>query len=99
MAMAGCVSATTVTLSGPISTDDATIYSNAPTNNAGGGDTNRAGNTNGAGVRRTLIRFDLSAIPTSAAVSTASLQMTVNNVPGSPFNTTHTLYILTNSWV
>ena len=49
-------------------------------------------------VRRTLLRFDLSAIPAGAVVSSAALQVTVVMVPLSPVNSTFDLKRVLQSW-
>jgi hypothetical protein len=49
-------------------------------------------------VRRTLLRFDLSAIPAGAAVSSATLKMTVVMVPLSPVNSTFDIRRVLQSW-
>src|SRR5690606_9118899 len=80
---------------------DATIYDNAPDDNAGGGTTLRAGNTNSGDTRRALLRFDLAQVPAGSVVTSATLQLTITQVPGggnaSP--TTQTLHKLLTSWV
>lgn len=89
----------TVTLAGPVQTDDATLYSNAPSDNAGGGVDSYAGLTAGSGIRRLLVRFDLSSIPSSAVVSDAVLTLTVTKASSGSSDVRHDLYRLTNSWV
>lgn len=75
------------------------MYGNATSDNSGGNVTNFAGNTGANGIRRLLIRFDLSTIPTNATVQTATLQMSiVKSAPTAPV-VSHSIHKVTNSWV
>lgn len=49
-------------------------------------------------VRRAMLRFDLSAIPAGAVVSSATLQVTVVMVPLSPINSTFDIKRVLQSW-
>ena len=88
-----------VTLQGPIVCEDSTLYSNATSDNAGGGDINRAGSTGSAGNRRLIIRFDVSSIPSNATINSVTLAMFCTNVPSGATATTQDLHRVTNTWV
>jgi Bacterial Ig domain/Immunoglobulin domain len=49
-------------------------------------------------VRRTLLRFDLSAIPAGAVVSSVTLQITTVMIPLSPVNSTFDIRRVLQSW-
>jgi hypothetical protein len=49
-------------------------------------------------IRRTFLRFDLSAIPAGAVVSSATLQITTVMVPLSPVNSTFDIRRVLQSW-
>ena len=102
-----CVAA----LSGPISgradtatlpvVADAFINSGSPGNSAGGNPWFDAG-TDGQinpGVRRSLLRFDLSSLPSGSTITSAVVQLTVTHVPGfGPVDSTFELRRLTAAW-
>src|SRR5919205_2968219 len=69
------LSQTTVTI--PASMDN-TIYSENNNVSNGAGQNFFAGVTNRGAIRRALLRFDLSAIPAGAVVSSATLNLYVN---------------------
>ncbi|MBX7244474.1 MAG: DNRLRE domain-containing protein [Candidatus Sumerlaeaceae bacterium] len=90
----------TVNISGPLVTDDTTLYSNVPFDNAGGSDRMRAGETQAHGTRRALIRFNLSSIPRNATITSVSLNLLMTEAPGvGPPDTTQSLYRITHPWV
>ncbi len=98
-------------LSGPLSgrADTATlsvvadtfINSGSPGNSAGGNPWFDAG-TDGQltpGVRRGLLRFDLSSLPSGSTITSAVVQLTVTHVPGfGPVDSTFELRRLTAAW-
>src|SRR5512136_209316 len=68
---------------------DTFIDSAAPDNNAGANPWFDAGTDGTGGVRRGLLRFDLSAIPAGATITSATLQLTIIKVPAAgPVNST-----------
>ncbi len=88
------------TFSGTAETDDATVFSDQPTGNAGAATECRSGRNGTGAYRRFLIWFDLSTIPANATVSSASLDLTLTSAPvGGPASTNQKLCLLTNSWV
>jgi hypothetical protein len=89
----------TLTLTGAGVTSDTTIYSDLSNDNAGGTPFNFAGQTVTHGFRRTLLRFDLSSIPTNATVVSATLTLQVTRVPGALGTVNHAVHRLTASWV
>ncbi len=80
---------------------DTFINSGNPANNAGGHAWFDAG-TDGQltpGVRRGLLRFDLSSLPSGAVITSAVVRLTVIQVPGaSPADSTFDLRRLMASW-
>lgn len=92
--------AATVMLSGPTLCEDTTLYSNAVQDNAGATTSIRSGPTNTAGLRRALIRFNLSSIPAGSTITGVSLRLTVTNISGGASSTAaSTLHRVTASWV
>lgn len=91
--------AATVALSGTGVCDDTTIYSNATSDNGGAGTSNRAGRTGTAGLRRLLIKFDLSSIPAGATINSATLQFYVTHRTSGTPAYVFALHRLTNAWV
>jgi glucose/arabinose dehydrogenase len=79
--------------------NDTFITSSAPDNNAGGHPWFDAGRDGVGGVRRGLLRFDLSGIPPGSAVTSAVVQLTVVQVPfqGS-IDSTFDLFRLLAGW-
>jgi len=85
---------TTVTV-----TEDTFIDSSAPGNNAGATGWFDAGRDGAGGVRRGLLRFDLSGVPAGSTVTSATLQLTVVRVPANgPVNSTFDLFRLLAGW-
>ena len=79
--------------------EDTFINSGNPGNNAGGTGWLDAGRDGAGGIRRGLLRFDLSSIPAGSTVTSATLQLSVVKVPGSgPVNSTFDLFRLLASW-
>lgn len=94
------LSAAVLNVSGNALTSDTTVYSDGTSDNTGANPTNFSGQTQSHGVRRLLVKFDVSAIPSNATVQAVSLQMTIVRVSNiSPADSTHTLHRLNNSWV
>lgn len=78
---------------------DTFINQGAPDNNAGANAWFDAGTDGVGGVRRGLLRFDLTAIPPGSTVTSAVLQLTVIKVPlTGPANSTFDLFRLTTGW-
>jgi len=78
---------------------DTFINSGSPANNAGRTGWFDAGQDGLGGVRRGLLRFDLASIPPGSTITSATLQLTVVQVPGkSPVNSTFDLFRLLSSW-
>jgi uncharacterized protein (TIGR03118 family) len=79
--------------------EDTFINSGAPGNNAGATGWFDAGTDGTGGVRRGLLRFDLSSIPAGSTITSAVLQLTVVKVPASnPVNSTFDLFRLLAGW-
>jgi glucose/arabinose dehydrogenase len=79
---------------------DTFINSASPGNSAGGNPWFDAG-TDGQltpGVRRGLLRFDLSSLPPGSTVTSAVVQLTVTHVPSVPVDSTFDLRRLTAAW-
>jgi glucose/arabinose dehydrogenase len=80
---------------------DTFINSGSPGNSAGGNPWFDAG-TDGQltpGVRRSLLRFDLSSLPPGSTITSAVVQLTVTHVPGfGPVDSTFDLRRLTAAW-
>ncbi len=82
----------------PVSADTF-IISSVPDNNAGGNTLLNLGTDGAGGVRRGLLRFDLSAIPANATVTSAVLRLTVVRIPvGGPVNSNFELHRLLADW-
>jgi len=78
---------------------DTFINSGGPNNNAGRTSWFDAGTDGTGGVRRGLLRFDLSTIPAGSTVTSAVVQLTVTRVPGNgPVNSTFDLFRVLASW-
>ncbi len=78
---------------------DTFINSGMPDNNAGATNWFSVGRDGIGGVRRGLLRFDLSSIPAGSTVTAASLELTVARVPGiNPADSTFDLFRLEASW-
>lgn len=78
---------------------DTFINSGRSNNNAGGHAWFDAGRDGVGGVRRGLLRFDLSSIPPGSTVTSAEVQLTVVRVPGAgPVNSTFDLFRLLADW-
>ncbi len=78
---------------------DTFINGGRSNNNAGRTNWVSAGTDGVGGVRRGLLRFNLSSIPEGSRVTSAELQLTVTRVPGSsPANSTFDLFRLLASW-
>ncbi|MFB3895552.1 MAG: hypothetical protein ACE14V_04540 [bacterium] len=94
------VSATQIVISGTANTDDSTIYADDSIGNAGADDGIMAGQTNVPSIRRALIRFNLSAIPSTATIDSVALTLIITKIPGAGTATAvdHSLYRLLNTW-
>ena len=78
---------------------DAYIISSAPDNNVGGEAIFDAGTDGRGGIRRGLVRFDLSGLPPGATVTSAVVQLTVVKTPtGGGIDSNFDLYRLNVSW-
>jgi uncharacterized protein (TIGR03118 family) len=78
---------------------DTFINRGSSNNNAGRTGWLDAGTDGVGGVRRGLLRFDLSSIPAGSTVTSATVQLTVTRVPGTgPVNSTFDLFRLLASW-
>lgn len=87
-----------VTVSLPVIADTF-IISSAPDNNAGGNTLLNIGTDGQGGVRRGLLRFDVSAIPAGTTVTSAVLRLTVVRIPvGGPANSNFELHRLLADW-
>jgi len=87
--------ADTTTLS---SSADTFISSLNPNFNDGANSWFDAGTDNILGVRRGLVRFDLSSIPAGSTVTSAVLHLTVNKVPPAPSTSQFDLYRVAAAW-
>jgi hypothetical protein len=76
---------------------DTTILGDEVTYASGAGDL-FIGNTAGSSIRRSLLRFDLSAIDAGMKVIDASLTVVVNRVAPGAFTTPATLHRVSQSW-
>ena len=76
-------------------TEDAYISANNVTYNMGGSTEMHVDNTTGTARRATLIKWNLSSIPTNATISSANLQLYVTDASSLVFN----LYNMRRSWV
>lgn len=80
-------------------TQDTFINSGRINSNAGATEWFDAGTDGIGGIRRGLLRFDLSSIPTGSTVTSATVQLTIVKVPGNgPVNSTFDLFRLLASW-
>jgi glucose/arabinose dehydrogenase len=80
-------------------TEDTFINSGAAGNNAGATGWFDAGRDGIGGIRRGLLRFDLSSIPAGSTVTSATLQLTVVKVPANgPVSSTFDLFRLLAGW-
>src|SRR6185436_67569 len=78
---------------------DTFINSGQPGNNAGGNAWFDAGTDGVNGVRRGLLRFNLSGIPAGSTITSAVVQLTVSKVPPSgPAQSAFDLYRLQAAW-
>ena len=77
---------------------DTLINSGSPGNNAGGHTWFDTGTDGAGGVRRGLIRFDLSGIPAGSTVTSAVVQLVVVRVPPAQADSTFDLFRLTAGW-
>ena len=76
---------------------DNTLYEDAMGSvSNGAGEYLFLGNTNGNGVRRALVRFDVSGIPAGSTITGAELTMTMNLTIASAFNVT--LHKVSSDW-
>ncbi|MBN1505860.1 MAG: PQQ-dependent sugar dehydrogenase [Sedimentisphaerales bacterium] len=79
--------------------EDTFINSGSPGNNAGATGWFDAGRDGVGGVRRGLLRFDLSGIPAGSTVTSATLQLTAVKIPNNnPVNSTFDLFRMLASW-
>ena len=86
------------TLLAPVAADTF-ITSGAPDNNAGATGWIDAGTDGVGGVRRGLLRFDLSGLPSGAVVTSAVARLTLTRVPGAgAVDSLFSLYRLTAAW-
>jgi len=80
-------------------TGDTFINSGKTSNNAGATGWFDAGTDGAGGIRRGLVRFNLSSIPAGSTVTSATVQLTVVKVPGNgPVNSTFDLFRLLAGW-
>jgi len=80
---------------------DTFINSGSPVNSAGGSTSIDAGTDGGGGVRRGLLRFDLSGIPSGSTITSAVVQLTVTKVPGNGVGSVDSTFDLrrcTSAW-
>jgi len=99
LALSGVVTVAGAAVTNLTATADTFINSGSPNNNAGATGWFDAGTDGIGGVRRGLLRFDLSAIPAGSTVTSAALQLTVVRVPGnSPVNSIFDLFRLLSNW-
>jgi len=78
---------TTVTLS---PSADNTIFSDNNNNSDGAGDSMFAGRTNNGALRRCLVRFDVSSIPSGSTITAVSLRLTMTRTQTGAQNVTAT---------
>ncbi|NRA12953.1 MAG: DNRLRE domain-containing protein, partial [Crocinitomicaceae bacterium] len=74
--------------------EDNSIYSDATSNSSGLGKL-YAGETCAAGIRRALLKFDLSTIPAGATITSVTLDVNVDNVSTGAGNDTYNIHPLT----
>lgn len=78
---------------------DTHLFEPAPDNNAGGNPTFIAGTNSSLKRNRGLVRFNLAGqIPANASIQSASLTLTVTNVPFSPADSTFDLHRVLVDW-
>ena len=78
---------------------DTFISSNFPENNDGGQPWFDAGTDGMGGVRRGLIRINLSSIPAGSTIDSAVLQLTVTRVPGfEPMGSSFQIFRMQTNW-
>jgi uncharacterized protein (TIGR03118 family) len=78
---------------------DTFIDAGNPDNNAGANAWFDAGTDGTGGVRRGLLRFDLSSIPAGSTINSTTLQLTAIKVPaGGPVDSMFSLFKLLASW-
>lgn len=77
---------------------DTTVFQESPNHASAKGGSAFAGNNAGGSARRTLMRFDLSAIPPGSTIVSASLGISVDKVPPGLNSSTGRLHRLLNSW-
>ena len=77
---------------------DTFILNSAPTNNAGGTEGFTVGRDDNNGIRRGLVRFDLSSIPPGSTVTSAVLELTVIKDPPQQVNANFRLFRLLEDW-
>ncbi|QDV83738.1 DNRLRE domain-containing protein [Planctomycetes bacterium TBK1r] len=94
-ASSALVNAATVVVLNP--SQDNSIYENSPGNSNGSGDFFFAGQNASPSPRRALIQFDLTAIPTDAVITGASLSLFASQVASSTAYDV-SLYRLESAW-
>ena len=77
---------------------DTSILSAYPTYNFGGGHSFVAGGRPLGGTSRALMRFDLSSLPANAIITSASLRLTVIDVPNPSVDSIFDLHLLIGAW-
>jgi len=77
---------------------DTFILNSAPTNNNGGTEGFTVGRDDNNGIRRGLIRFDLSGIPPGSTITSAVLELTVIKDPPQPVGSDFHLFRLLQDW-
>ena len=75
---------------------DNTIYEDNTSNSNGAGDFIFAGNNGFSSPRRSLIQFDLSAIPTGAIINSATVTLNLNQTGSGPSDVS--FHRLTSAW-
>jgi len=79
--------------------EDTFINSGSAGNNAGATGWFDAGRDGAGGIRRGLLRFDLSSLPAGSTVTSATLQLTAVKIPGNgPVNSTFDLFRMLAAW-
>lgn len=78
--------------------EDASMFEDAPDNASGIDPVLYVGNTRFASPRRCLLRFDLSALPAGATITSATLSFTIERAQGNLNPETHTLHRVTTAW-
>ncbi len=77
---------------------DNTIYNESGTSSNGAGAYLFSGRTNGGNVRRALVKFALTDIPSNATITSVSLAMRVSRVPSSGVTGNFSLRKITADW-